>query len=224
MPNLAQNLSGITAASLTITGDATISGRTTAAGFTSSTNGTVGTPAYNFSSDVDCGIYHSGVANRYELAAGGADVHSIRTALSHAYVPFSMGSTGTITGGNFTMGTGRKLILDNNLTTTDLPLQFNGDPNTGIGWDSADYIRYYAGGSFIAGVSSSAGLVAQSVLTISNNAIFPAGSYIEMTEGTAPASPAADKVRIYAVVDGGSLTDLAAKFQDGTVDIFAQEV
>ena len=45
-----------------------------------------------------------------------------------------------------------------------------------------------------------------------------------MDEMTAPGAGAANHVRIYAVVDGGSLTDLAAVFQDGTVDIFAQEV
>lgn len=50
-----------------------------------------------------------------------------------------------------------------------------------------------------------------------------AGS-IQLTERTAPGAGAANTVRIYAVVDGGSLTDLAAVFQDGTVDLFAQEV
>ncbi|MAH50452.1 hypothetical protein CMI37_31815 [Candidatus Pacearchaeota archaeon] len=48
--------------------------------------------------------------------------------------------------------------------------------------------------------------------------------FLEMKEISAPGAGATDKVRIYAVVDGGSLTDLAAVFQDGTVDIFAQEV
>lgn len=49
-------------------------------------------------------------------------------------------------------------------------------------------------------------------------------SYLQLTEMTAPGAGAADTVRIYAVIDGGNLTDLAAVFQDGTVDIFAQEV
>ena len=47
---------------------------------------------------------------------------------------------------------------------------------------------------------------------------------LELTEMTAPGAGAANTARIYAVVDGGTLTDLAAVFQDGTVDIFAQEV
>lgn len=48
-------------------------------------------------------------------------------------------------------------------------------------------------------------------------------SYIELTEMTAPGAGAANTARIYAVVGGDTLTDLAAVFQDGTVDIFAQE-
>jgi len=50
-----------------------------------------------------------------------------------------------------------------------------------------------------------------------------AGGYVELTERAAPGAGAADTARIYAVVDGTTLTDLAAVFQDGTVDIFAQE-
>jgi len=49
-------------------------------------------------------------------------------------------------------------------------------------------------------------------------------AYFELSEMAAPGAGAANHVRIYGVVDGGSLTDLAAVFQDGTVDIFAQEV
>ncbi len=50
------------------------------------------------------------------------------------------------------------------------------------------------------------------------------GNYVELLERAAPGAGPANSVRIYAVVDGGSLTDLAAVFQDGTVDIFAQEL
>jgi len=46
---------------------------------------------------------------------------------------------------------------------------------------------------------------------------------IQLTEMTAPGAGAANTARIYAVVGGDTLTDLAAVFQDGTVDIFAQE-
>lgn len=48
-------------------------------------------------------------------------------------------------------------------------------------------------------------------------------SELEIDEVDAPGAGAADTVRIYAIEGGGALTDLAAVFQDGTVDIFAQE-
>lgn len=48
--------------------------------------------------------------------------------------------------------------------------------------------------------------------------------YVQLSEMSAPGAGAANHVRIYAVPDGGGLTDLAAVFQDGTIDIFAQEV
>ena len=56
------------------------------------------------------------------------------------------------------------------------------------------------------------------------NFIDTAGSYIELLERTAPGAGPANTVRIYAVVDSGSLTDLVAVFQDGTVAKFAQEL
>jgi len=49
-------------------------------------------------------------------------------------------------------------------------------------------------------------------------------SYMEFTEMSAPGAGAANKARIYALEGGGdALTDLCAVFQDGTVDVFAQE-
>ncbi|MCK4414914.1 MAG: hypothetical protein KAY32_15375 [Candidatus Eisenbacteria sp.] len=50
-----------------------------------------------------------------------------------------------------------------------------------------------------------------------------AHNYYEFNEMTAPGAGGAFTARVYAVQDGGSLTDLCAVFQDGTVDIFAQE-
>ena len=50
-----------------------------------------------------------------------------------------------------------------------------------------------------------------------------AGQYLTFLERAAPGAGAADTARVYAVVGGDTLTDLAAVFQDGTVDIFAQE-
>ncbi len=50
-----------------------------------------------------------------------------------------------------------------------------------------------------------------------------AGQYATFLERAAPGAGAANEVRVYAVVDGGGLTDMATVFQDGTVDLFAQE-
>jgi hypothetical protein len=47
-------------------------------------------------------------------------------------------------------------------------------------------------------------------------------NYFEMAEMSAPGAGAADKVRIYSVVNG-ALTTVAAVFQDGSVDVFATE-
>lgn len=50
-----------------------------------------------------------------------------------------------------------------------------------------------------------------------------AANFASFTEMAAPGAGAANTARVYAVVDGGSLTDLCAVFQDGSIDIFAQE-
>lgn len=51
------------------------------------------------------------------------------------------------------------------------------------------------------------------------------GRYIEVTEMGAPGAGAANTVRIYAFEGAGdALTDLCAVFQDGSIDVFAQEV
>jgi hypothetical protein len=47
--------------------------------------------------------------------------------------------------------------------------------------------------------------------------------FIQLSEMSAPGAGAADHVRIYAVADGGGLTDLAAIFQSGDAQVFAQE-
>lgn len=56
-----------------------------------------------------------------------------------------------------------------------------------------------------------------------SGALDVAGQYLSFTERAAPGAGAADTARVYAIVGGDTLTDLAAVFQDGTVDIFAQE-
>lgn len=53
--------------------------------------------------------------------------------------------------------------------------------------------------------------------------IILSGGYVQLQEMAAPGAGAADTVRLYAVVDGGSKTDGAAIFQSGAVQTWAQE-
>jgi len=92
-------------------------------------------------------------------------------------------------------------------------------PDVGPGY--ADLLRMsIRGGIAIAEVSwtnvTHTGLVLSGALDV-------AGQYLTFLERAAPGAGAANEVRMYAVVGGDTLTDLAAVFQDGTVDIFAQE-
>ncbi len=97
-------------------------------------------------------------------------------------------------------------------------ISFTNDTDTGFYWVSADRFKLVGNGGPIwdfqpAQISMTDGIV-----------LHLGASYIQVQEMAAPGAGAANRVRIYAVVDGGTLTDLAAVFQDGTVDIFAQEV
>ena len=56
-----------------------------------------------------------------------------------------------------------------------------------------------------------------------SGALDVSGQYLTFLERVAPGAGAANEARMYAIVDGGTLTDMAVVFQDGTVDIFAQE-
>ena len=95
-----------------------------------------------------------------------------------------------------------------------------------INWDSGDLTLTQAGNVLtLAGgyleltdmniTSGGNGLSVDSVLSTTNR--------MEWDEISAPGTPPANSVNMYAVVDGGGLTDMVAKFQDGSTDIFAQE-
>jgi len=94
-----------------------------------------------------------------------------------------------------------------------------------------DLYLYNVGGTWTAGATTwtipavtLGGAVAgggQSISALLN--ITGMTGYHELTEMAAPGAGAANTARIYAVVGGDTLTDLAAVFQDGTIDIFAEE-
>lgn len=210
MANFSTNFAGsgnIVAESITSTG------RITGAGFTSSINGSPGTPSFNWSSDPDSGLYHSGVANRYEAAAGGSDSISIRNTLVVNYRQVNQEA-------DLVMGVGRSINLDANTSTTDAPLQFSGDPNTGIVYSAADQFRVLVGGAASMQFSNSLGVNSIQQMTFSERAIF--SKELRLMEMTAPAG-VTDAVVIYAVVDGGGKTDLTSIFQTGAAQVITQE-
>lgn len=151
-----------------------------------------------------------------------------RTAMTVNYLRAA--ATLNVDGGDLTMGVGRAVVLDNSGAVADAPLQFAGDPDTGLLWDSANNFRATANGGTVHSWSAAAsvalgGFTAANgvIIQAGNNLVFGGSGYIEMNEMAAPAAPAADKVRIYGVVDGGSKTDFAAIFQTGAAQVFAQE-
>ena len=112
-------------------------------------------------------------------------------------------------------------ILSGNTSFGGMKFGDDGDENIGA-------VQYNHNGNQLGFLASNVNVA---LLTTATFSIEPAGcdldinaGFIQLAEMTAPGSGAADHVRIYAVIDGGTLTDLAAVFQDGTVDIFAQEV
>jgi len=121
--------------------------------------------------------------------------------------------------------TGPAIIDDAADATTPTLRPDRAQVGLGIGsGGSADRLGLIADGNEIISVRPAVVSVNQNVSVTNSSNLLVLDGYLELTEIAAPGAPAGDKVRVYAVVGGGSLTDLAAVFQDGTVDIFAQEV
>ncbi len=230
MPNLSQNLSGITAAELTITGAASIGGRVTGAGFTSSVGGTAATPAYNWSTGVHAsgpstGHFHEGT--RVAIGYSGADKMFWGASINNYVATTFAGSTQfnntvAVDGGNLTMGTGRKLILDSATDVTNCALQFAGDPNTGMVYNSTDQYRMVAGGAFIISPSNAGGLIlGTNLITANSDTIFTKA--LGFNETTAPAA-VADRSWIYALDVAGKTQLTSKNGAAGTVVALAIEV
>jgi hypothetical protein len=100
-----------------------------------------------------------------------------------------------------------------NASNTGLILQWD------AGSSSGKWVWYSKDG--VGAVTERARLTNAGVFTALSNVI-STGGYLQVSEMTAP-SGATDAARIYAVIDGGSKTDLAAIFQSGVTQIFAQE-
>jgi len=142
-----------------------------------------------------------------------ADVTDLQTYLD---------AKASITGAeNLTNKTITSPVINGTVTTTGLTLPAfitSGDivPTGNVTWDLGSGSKYYAQG-YINNIFMGGGYI-----ETAGNFVGQLG-YQEQKEMVAPGAGAADRVRTYAVVGGDTLTDLCAVFQDGTVDIFAQE-
>lgn len=79
-------------------------------------------------------------------------------------------------------------------------------------------------GIYIVGADTAAIYVAADDIILASGNLQLLAGYAELTEMSAPGAGAANTARIYALEGAGdALTDLCAVFQDGTIDVFAQE-
>jgi hypothetical protein len=212
MPSFSYNFAGygvINATSIVTSGDIEAQGQFLAK------NGTATSPGFAFKESPTYGLFNEPAGSRLAVSAGNSEAAYWGNASNHVYKHTSFASTTTFDG-DLTMQAGRAVCLDASTSTSDCPLQKTGDPNTGLTFPGADQMNAIVGGvaRFQLG-----GATADVLMTGTNKV-----TYLMFGEVGAPSNPPADHAYVYAVVDGGTLTDLAAKFQDGTVAIFAQEV
>lgn len=120
------------------------------------------------------------------------------------------GFAATTFNGNVTMGPGTKLILDTSTSATDCPLQFAGDPNTGIRYSSADIWQTIGGGG-VSSTHSSAFVTVTGII----------GDWYYYNEVTAP-SPIANKAILYGL-DVAAKTQLTVLFPTGAAEQIAIE-
>lgn len=116
MPNVSVNLSGAG----TIVGDATYTGRLTAAGLSLSIDGTAGTPAINRTTDPDTGIHWDPGGNYLRLDAGGAFNFGVTAA-----------SCQSITGHTMNAGMTTTTLTANSTATFNSLASFNDRVNLG---------------------------------------------------------------------------------------------
>ncbi len=211
---------------------------TTAGDLTLAPNGTdvivPDSTAFSVGAEADSRIYYNGTDTFWDLRAVGTG--SLMMALGGSFpspdstsVHIWKGSAGVIAADSVAL-----LVLENNGATGIQFLSANtnvadisfGDDGSAV----AGRIRYDHGSVIADGFRIFTAATEQLRISDGSFAFQKAttldllGGLVQLTERTAPGAGAANTVRIYAVVDGGSLTDLAAVFQDGTVDLFAQEV
>ena len=186
-----------------------------------------GTYIYNAmlqSAGVGAVIQNTTDASSNQVATFGGGNRSSPTDNDAAYISFMLdnsGGTQTEFGRIIWIGTDLSTDLDstikiqplrNNSLEDMLVLGYDINSSGSVTWNASNHDVNYTWGTSAGSLSLDGG---------TGRLVAPKD--IQLSEMSAPGAGASDTVRIYAVVDGGSLTDLAAVFQDGTVDIFAQE-
>lgn len=185
---------------------------------------TLSSCALQFNGDPNTGLIRDS-ADFVKFVAGGTYIAAYAPAAVGGndtfYVPTNFQCLGTsaftgavttgalnVSNGNLTMGTGRKLILDTNTSTSDLALQYNGDPNTGMYRSAVDTQAWVAGGS-------------AALFTLGANVL--TNGYIYINEATAPSALANHSI-LYSLDVGGKTQLTAKQGSAGTVVALAIEV
>lgn len=211
MTNFATNFAGygaVVAESIVATGNIEAQGQFLAKA------GTQSSPGYAFKDGANYGFFLEVAGSRFASTAAGGETMYFGSAANHSYKPASIAGVLNVSGGNLVMGTGRKLILDTSTSTSDLALQFNGDPNTGFYRDAADDYRLVVGGSAVQAMAAS------TVITLGNHYF---NNALRIVESSVPAATA-NQAWIYAI-DVGTKTQLTTKLgAAGTVVALGIEV
>jgi hypothetical protein len=124
----------------------------------------------------------------------------------------------TVTGR--TTSAGFSSSIDGDATTP--AFNWSGDTDNGMYRGGANDLRLGSAGS-IAMSSTSGGVSFYNHTFVASGNLGITSGYLQLAEIAAPGAGAADTVRIYAVVDGGSKTDLVGIFQTGAAQVAAQE-
>ena len=134
-------------------------------------------------------------------------------------------ATGRITGAGFSSTiAGTAGLPAYKLPTTGNGMFEDGTTRVAVAVNSADKAYWSTTTNHnYQSVSMSGGLTGVTDISMGGILTISSAGYIVLTERAAPGAAAADTVRIYAVVDGGSKTDAAAVFQSGAAQVFAQE-
>ena len=207
---------GFDVSGATISGDVLkwASGSITGGGLVRANTGAVGTPSLSFSTDTDTGFYGN-TANAIGIALGGAAGGSFATSGSSFQgaggTPYVLQASHTAACSTAIL-TSLRLNANNGSGTLKNYGVINAvsDDCTNATEDSHIDIAV-----LVAGTSTTS-------LSLGNGSADFAG-YQQMTEMTAPAAPAANKVRVYAEDNGAGKTRLMAIFPTGAAQQIAIE-